>query len=59
MISPEAKNLICQLLNKDFMHRLGSKGAASIKDHPFFASINWETIKSEKPLILPKMTNFR
>lgn len=41
------------------MHRLGSKGADELKDHPFFANINWDTIKAERPLALPKMTNFQ
>lgn len=59
MISPEAKDLICQLLNKDFMHRLGANGAEEIKKHPFFAKICWETIKTEKPLAMPKITNIR
>jgi serine/threonine-protein kinase RIM15 len=46
MISPNAKDLICLLLNKDFMHRLGANGAEEIKSHPFFANISWETIKT-------------
>jgi len=41
MISPLAKDLICQLLNKDFMGRLGAKGADQIKSHPFFSGIDW------------------
>lgn len=59
MISPQAKDLICQLLDKDFMHRLGAKGAEEIKSHPFFEGICWETIKSDKPLVIPKITNVR
>ena len=41
------------------MHRLGAEGVQSIKDHPFFASINWDTIKSTKPVTIPKITNLR
>jgi hypothetical protein len=41
MISPDAKDLICQLLNKDFTKRLGVKGADELKMHPYFSDINW------------------
>jgi serine/threonine-protein kinase RIM15 len=36
MISPEAKDLILQLLNVDFANRLGANGADEIKAHAFF-----------------------
>lgn len=40
--SPLAINLISRLLDKDPKTRLGSKkGAQEIKDHPFFADIDW------------------
>lgn len=57
MISPDAKNLISSLLNKDFMHRLGANGADEIKMHPFFQGIDWQTIKSQKSVVKPKSTN--
>lgn len=59
MISFLAKDLICQLLNKDFMHRLGANGADEIKNHPFFEGVCWETVKSKAPMVLPKMTNIK
>jgi serine/threonine protein kinase len=44
-ISPEVKNLIISLLNRNPQNRLGSKpgdqGAEMIMSHPFFESINW------------------
>lgn len=36
MISPEAKDLINQLLTEDPRERLGAKGAKEVKEHPFF-----------------------
>lgn len=41
MITPEAKDFICQLLNKDFMNRLGAQGADDVKAHPFLAGVDW------------------
>jgi len=58
MISPEAKDLICQLLNKDFMTRLGSEGANQLKEHPFFKGVDWVYIKSSQPPLVPKMMTF-
>ena len=41
MISPEAKDFISQLLNKNFMERLGSQGADELKKHSFLKGIDW------------------
>lgn len=57
MISPEAKDLIEKLLNKDFTSRLGSKGAEQIKSHVFFQGVDWQNIKTSKPAFLPKLAN--
>ncbi|KAL0407675.1 UNVERIFIED_CONTAM: Serine/threonine-protein kinase CBK1, partial [Sesamum radiatum] len=42
-LSPEAKDLICRLLC-DVEHRLGTRGAAEIKVHPWFMDIEWEKL---------------
>ena len=51
-ISPEVKNLIICLLNRNPNKRLGSKpgdeGAEMIMKHPFFDSISWEAIAAKK-----------
>lgn len=40
--SEEAVDLLARLLNKNPEQRLGSKyGAEEIKQHPFFADIDW------------------
>jgi serine/threonine protein kinase len=41
-ISPEAKDLLTQLLNRNPFKRLGANGAQEIKSHPFFKGHNWE-----------------
>ena len=41
MITPNAKDLIEQLLNQDFVNRLGANGAKDVKNHPFFEGVNW------------------
>ncbi|XP_074557296.1 serine/threonine-protein kinase D6PKL1-like [Curcuma longa] len=49
-VSFHAKDLIRALLAKEPENRLGSAtGAAEIKQHPFFAGINWALIRSSPP----------
>ena len=59
MISPEAKNLIEELLNRNFMERLGAKDVEQIKQHEFFEGIDWANLKSVSPLYKPKLTDFK
>lgn len=40
-VSEAAKNLITGLLERDPKKRLGGKNWSQIKEHPFFASIDW------------------
>jgi serine/threonine-protein kinase RIM15 len=40
-MSPDAKDLISKLMIRNPMTRLGFNGAQEIKDHPFFAGVNW------------------
>lgn len=52
-ISDEAKDFICQLLQKDPSKRLGSNGdVAEVKLHPFFRDVNWSTVY-KKQMQLP------
>ena len=49
-ISDEALDLMKRLLEPDPKQRLGSKGIQEIKDHAFFADIDWKTmLKSPVP----------
>ncbi|KAI3450686.1 hypothetical protein Pfo_007351 [Paulownia fortunei] len=55
MVSSHARDLIRRLLKKEPENRLGSsKGAAEIKQHPFFEGLNWALIRCETPPDLPK-----
>ncbi|CAD8086750.1 unnamed protein product [Paramecium primaurelia] len=56
-ISPECRNLIKSLLQRNPIKRLGSGVGDSkeIKQHPYFLDVDWEKIKN-KELDLPKPT---
>ncbi|KAL5579844.1 hypothetical protein UlMin_012286 [Ulmus minor] len=55
IVSFHARDLIRGLLVKDPETRLGSvKGAAEIKQHPFFEGLNWALIRCAVPPELPK-----
>ena len=60
-LSTEAVDLLQNFFNKDPEKRLGSgpNGLNNIKSHPFFASINWDSIltKKIKPPFIPKLRN--
>ncbi|GAV59218.1 Pkinase domain-containing protein [Cephalotus follicularis] len=55
IVSFHARDLIRGLLIKDPENRLGSiKGAAEIKQHPFFEGLNWALIRCTVPPEMPK-----
>ncbi|CAD8173722.1 unnamed protein product [Paramecium octaurelia] len=56
-ISPEGRNLIKSLLQRNPIKRLGSGVGDSkeIKQHPYFQDVDWEKVKN-KELELPKPT---
>ncbi|KAL1558221.1 serine/threonine-protein kinase D6PK-like [Salvia divinorum] len=59
MVSSQARDLMRRLLKKEAENRLGSaKGAAEIKQHPFFEGLNWALIRCETPPELPKFFDF-
>lgn len=59
MITPEAKDFIMKLLNKDFSQRLGANGANEIKLHPFLSGIDWVNLKTSSKLFMPRrLTKF-
>ncbi|KAK3310840.1 kinase-like domain-containing protein [Chaetomium strumarium] len=57
VISDAAKDIIRQFCTVDRSHRLGniSGGAAKVKEHPFFAGVDWDAIyqKRHKGPIVP------
>lgn len=52
-MSPEAQDLIDQLLTEDPNQRLGARGATEVKQHPFFRDINWDTLARQKAAFVP------
>ncbi|KAJ8750006.1 hypothetical protein K2173_013921 [Erythroxylum novogranatense] len=58
IVSFHARDLIRGLLIKEPENRLGSaKGAAEIRQHPFFEGLNWPLIRCSVPPELPKFCN--
>nr|XP_043634298.1 serine/threonine-protein kinase KIPK2-like [Erigeron canadensis] len=60
MVSFHARDLIKCLLQKQPENRLGSvKGAAEIKQHPFFEGLNWALIRCATPPEIPQIYDAR
>ncbi|KAI1422679.1 putative response regulator receiver RIM15p [Xylaria sp. FL1777] len=64
MISPEAKDLINQLLCVDPQQRLGknleekfASGGEEIRNHPWFAGVNWDTLLEDEAQFVPQPEN--
>ncbi|PAA92981.1 hypothetical protein BOX15_Mlig017670g1 [Macrostomum lignano] len=58
-ISPEIRNLLEGLLARDVDQRIGcrGRGASELKEHPFFAGIDWGQVYLQKypaPLVPPR-----
>ena len=45
IISGPAQNLLRKLIVLDPKQRLGHNGADEVKNHPFFANLNWDKMK--------------
>ncbi|KAH3742937.1 protein serine/threonine kinase [Pelomyxa schiedti] len=52
-IAETARDLISQLLEPEPSERLGSQGADDVKKHPFFSSINWDTLRDTEGPFVP------
>lgn len=50
-LSAEAQSLLTMLLERNPVHRLGSKGVEEIQTHDFFASIDWNVSSVESLLL--------
>lgn len=58
-VSDQCKNLIFSLLKKDPMKRIGAKDELEIKNHPWFADLDWARLmlKQIKPDFIPAVGN--
>ncbi|KAF2763203.1 serine/threonine-protein kinase YPK2/YKR2 [Pseudovirgaria hyperparasitica] len=61
IVPPAARNLLEGLLNRNAEKRLGAKGAAEIKAHYFFHSIDWRKLLDRKyePSFKPSVVDQR
>ncbi|CAF9915766.1 MAG: hypothetical protein GOMPHAMPRED_000846 [Gomphillus americanus] len=59
IVPPAAKDLLTQLLDRNPASRLGANGAAEIKAHAFFNSIDWRRLLQRKyePSFKPNVTD--
>jgi len=48
IVPPAARDLLTRLLDRNAEKRLGAKGAAEIKSHYFFHSIDWRKLLERK-----------
>jgi len=55
-LSSQAKDLIMRLCS-DQTTRIGLKGIDELKQHPFFAGLNWEKLRDVKPPIVPDLAD--
>lgn len=59
-LSTEGRSFVKGLLNRNPSHRLGAKNdAQELKDHPFFADIDWDLLRQKKipPPFKPSLTS--
>ncbi|EPS44897.1 hypothetical protein H072_1110 [Dactylellina haptotyla CBS 200.50] len=59
IVPPDARDLLEKLLNRDPTKRLGANGAAEIKNHKFFDSVDWKRLVHKKiqPSFKPAVEN--
>jgi serine/threonine protein kinase len=53
-MSVEARDLITRLLEAEPGRRLGARGAAEVKAHPFFRGVDFEHIRNTPPAFVPQ-----
>ncbi|KAI0317001.1 kinase-like domain-containing protein [Amylostereum chailletii] len=57
-VSSAGKDAMTRLLDKEEQTRLGSKtGASEVKQHKWFAKINWGLLRNTEPPIVPASSN--
>jgi len=57
-VTSSCKDIILRLLQKDETRRLGSQsGASEVKQHKWYAKINWGLLRNTTPPIIPAVSN--
>ncbi|BFY99940.1 hypothetical protein BsWGS_02980 [Bradybaena similaris] len=56
-VRDDCKDLILGLLQHDPLQRLGTGGAHEVKEHIFFAGLNWENLLRQKAEFVPQLDN--
>ncbi|KZT12977.1 Pkinase-domain-containing protein [Laetiporus sulphureus 93-53] len=57
-VSAACRDVVVRLLDKRELTRLGSKsGASEVKQHKWFAKINWGLLRNTQPPIVPTVSN--
>lgn len=55
-IAADTKSFIDSLLCMDVKTRLGSsRDSEEIKEHPFFTTVNWQSLSTDQPKFIPKV----
>lgn len=55
--SDEARDFMQRLMTIDPNKRLGAKGAAEVKAHPFLATIEWDKVTTTEAAFIPQVTD--
>lgn len=57
-ITSACKDIVIRLLDKDERTRFGSRsGASEVKQHKWFAKMNWGLLRHQRPPIIPSSSN--
>mmetsp|Transcript_1178 Transcript_1178/g.3644 ORF Transcript_1178/g.3644 Transcript_1178/m.3644 type:complete len:1041 (-) Transcript_1178:417-3539(-) len=57
-MSEEGVHLLMRLLDPNPATRLGARGAKEVREHSFFAGINWETLLEQPATFIPEYSSF-
>ena len=55
-MSAECRDLIDRLLQTDPDMRLGHSGSQALKEHPWFAGLDWDNLAEPRPPLCPSST---
>lgn len=56
-ISAEARDLMDRLMSYDPKQRIGARGADEVKQHAFFAGLDWSTVTTNEASFVPEVTD--